>query len=142
MNKILNGYGLVPDYVPEEMESSYIKAMFAHHKTSPIHTRRGCLMSTDKMREEFEKSFTEMMMNERNSNDENVRHHLRRIGTYDMYGDRFTGAAWWAWKASRAAIEVDLPPEWSPVSERDDGANEMREHCVSAIESLGLKVKP
>lgn len=45
------------------------------------------------------------------------------------------------WQASRAAIEVELPPEWAPVSERDDGANEMREHCVSAIESLGLKVK-
>ena len=47
-----------------------------------------------------------------------------------------------AWEESRAAIEVEFPPEWPAVSEKDEGANEMREHCVSAIESIGLKVKP
>lgn len=58
------------------------------------------------------------------------------------YSDFTTDMCWTCWVESRAAIEVELPPEWAPVSERDDGANEMREHCVSAIESLGLKVKP
>lgn len=42
------------------------------------------------------------------------------------------GAAMWAWQASRAVIEVELPEmEWL----HHDEARE-------AIESLGLKVKP
>lgn len=67
---------------------------------------------------------------------------LKKDGVVTTYAYERTDLAWNAWQASRAAIEVEFPPEWGAVSEKDEGANEMRDHCVSAIESLGLKVKP
>lgn len=69
------------------------------------------------------------------------------IETFEQYrmGDtyRLPGIAkcWRFWNMALDSVVVELPPEWAPVSERDDGANEMREHCVSAIEAAGLKVK-
>lgn len=88
-------------------------------------------MSTEKMRESFEAWHQ-------------IEYHgatlaRRRDGEYI---NLYVGMCWIGWKAYRAAIEVELPPEWSAVSEKDEGANEMREHCISAIESIGLKVKP
>ena len=94
-------------------------------------------MSTEKMREEFEAWICGLWPGV--SISRNPDNAAMFAGSYR---DERAHMAWKAWQASRAAIEVDLPPEWAPVSERDDGANEMREHCASAIESLGLKVKP
>jgi hypothetical protein len=47
--------------------------------------------------------------------------------------------AWWAWQASRAALCVELPEDWEPVSEKDECAREMRNDCRDAIHAAGLK---
>ncbi len=88
-------------------------------------------MSIDKSREQFEAWAVTTGFEP---------HHfaVRGDGEYQVYDVR---RLWGPWQASRAAIEVEFPPEWGAVSEKDEGANEMRNHCVSAIESLGLKVK-
>ena len=62
----------------------------------------------------------------------------------NSYENRIDDAAWWGWQASRAAIEVELPPIW------EQGANsalgqacaQIRTADVQAIKSLGLRVKP
>lgn len=40
------------------------------------------------------------------------------------------------------SVVIELPAEWAPVCEADDGANEMRSHCIDAIESAGLRIAP
>ncbi|MGS0941061.1 hypothetical protein ACVA51_10875 [Pseudomonas luteola] len=55
--------------------------------------------------------------------------------------------SWAGWKASRAALMVELPPlAFSADPEGDaewvSGSNEMREKCRAAIESAGVRVKP
>lgn len=90
---------------------------------------------SDKMREEFEAAVLRDWPQAQ----------LRRCDAVSsragQYVDERIQHAWWGWQASRAALVIELPPEWAPVSERDEGANEMREHCVSAIEAAGLKMK-
>lgn len=58
-----------------------------------------------------------------------------------VYRDWHVQCAWCAWQASRAALVIELPPEWPPISEKDEGANEMRENCAIAIEAAGVTVK-
>lgn len=92
-------------------------------------------MSTEKMREDFEKW---------------AETHHRRVGNWyerdgGMFELRLDGTYWvsWlesefvAWQASRAAIEVELP--------RQHGVHYPRmftDEVRASIESLGLKVKP
>lgn len=48
-----------------------------------------------------------------------------------------------AWQASRAAIEIKLPPAMGEHQIQWDGTdwNQMREHAVNAIRAAGIKVK-
>lgn len=85
-------------------------------------------MSTEKMREDFEK-----FRDERNATPEIEGH---------KPGSKWhvTNAHYQTWKASRAAIEVELPaPEFA------DGISQHRmldvKDTIKAIESIGLKVK-
>ena len=91
---------------------------------------------TDKMREEFETAVA------LESKEPVLAVYLSRRG--DTYSTSTLHFAWWAWKASRAALVVELPDA--------DGLN--REHMLVqgflegvahtrvAIEAAGLKVKP
>ena len=86
-------------------------------------------MSTEKMREEFECEWKKV----------SGRTPERSIAMdgQNSYENRIDDAAWWAWQASRAAIEVELP---SPAVQ---GGNCIRDHAIrGTLESLGLKVKP
>jgi len=96
-------------------------------------------MNIEKMREEFEAWFR----------------HAPGLGGYDISeywdgtGYQDHGGSYWAcWKASRAAIEIELPKErsvnghWPEQVASDMGFNDGVELCREAIESLGLKVKP
>ncbi|ELY4528810.1 hypothetical protein SMZ93_004207 [Cronobacter sakazakii] len=51
--------------------------------------------------------------------------------------------AWWAWQASRAAVEIELPPKFGEHQQQleGNGWNWMRSHSVNAIRDAGLKVK-
>lgn len=86
-------------------------------------------MTTDKRIEAFEAAFVRKYGFGRmtaSSNDEAMA----------MYA-----AAYWAWNEALKSVVVELPPEWKPVSEKDEGANEMRNACIDAIESAGVRVK-
>ncbi len=93
-------------------------------------------MSTEKMRAEFEK-----FRDEHNATLESEGH---------KPGSKWhvTNAHYPTWQASRAAIEVEFP-EQRNVPDRDCwartnalGYNTANHECRTAIESLGLKVKP
>ncbi|MBC8786362.1 hypothetical protein [Pseudomonas fluorescens] len=87
-------------------------------------------MSTEKMREEFEAAF---LAEEVSLCGEGMRSSALYMIEQDTVNVR---SAWWAWQASRAAIEVELP---APAVQ---GGNCIRDHAIrEAIESLGLKVK-
>lgn len=96
-------------------------------------------MSTEKIREEFERAYMASMDTDLPSF---VWLERRADGSY---ASGSTKAAWWAWQASRAAIEVELPPRWSNQEgdwyEDDDGSSLDYQQTKEAIESLGLKVK-
>lgn len=95
-------------------------------------------MSTDKMREEFEAAFKA----------ENGYTPLRNhYGDGSDYESPYCNGAWWAWQASRAAIEVELPKPSESYGCMGEGMGDpdysiAYEDAVEAIESLGLKVKP
>lgn len=61
-----------------------------------------------------------------------------------IYANEALQAGWWAfrigWQASRAAIEVVLPKGGSMWD--DEPVDISRSDAVTAIESLGIKVKP
>lgn len=65
----------------------------------------------------------------------------RRGDTYATSALRF---AWWAWQASRAAIEVELPARKKPTSweSYENHHNNMLGVFEKALEAAGLKVKP
>ncbi|EJH8726846.1 hypothetical protein NHN85_002235 [Cronobacter sakazakii] len=54
-----------------------------------------------------------------------------------------TDMAWRAWQASRAAVEIELPPKFGERQQQleGNGWNWMRSHSVNAIRAAGLKVK-
>ena len=66
----------------------------------------------------------------------------------DEYIAPILSSAWWAWKASREAIEVELPQRWSVDAfegswvANSEGANLDYAETVQAIKAAGLKVKP
>lgn len=106
-------------------------------------------MSTEKMRKEFQAAYIEGLVARCGegfrSTAEYSLEQMRPDGEYLNYPDFI---AWWAWQASRAAIEVELP-ERRNVPDRDCwsrtnalGYNTANHECRTAIESLGLKVKP
>lgn len=59
------------------------------------------------------------------------------------YVDQRVRASWRMWVASRAAIEIKLPPAMGEHQIQYDGTdwNQMREHAVNAIRAAGIKVK-
>lgn len=50
---------------------------------------------------------------------------------------------WQTWQASRAAVEIELPPKFGERQQQleGNGWNWMRSHSVNAIRAAGLKVK-
>lgn len=52
-----------------------------------------------------------------------------------------TNSAWQAWRASRAAIEIELPEPCSPGDFCIDIPAQAHHEVIEAIESAGLKVK-
>lgn len=111
-------------------------------------------MSAEKMREEFEVAFTEMMVKRHGEGYRSSAAYM--LSEKDDSGDYRSGISFfalWAWQASRAAIEVELPPSpYMPDSDpgsmsgyevgEAQGRCDMWASCREAIESLGLKVKP
>lgn len=85
-------------------------------------------MSTEKMREEFEAATLEIYAN------------ADLVRKDEGYRNAHIQSAWWGWKASRAAIEVDLT-EVRKTTALPDRTCLLGNDVVSAIESLGLKVK-
>ena len=94
-------------------------------------------MSTEKMRDSFKEWAMTTGFEE---------HHfsLRDDGEFKDYDVR---RLWEPWQASRAAIELELPEAFCAYggqghhgSDPDDAY--IAEDVVSAIESIGLKVKP
>ena len=94
---------------------------------------------SEAMRNEFEKWANICGMDldraERNLRNDGIR--LAK-GEYLSMETRF---AWSAFQASRESLMIELPPKWLPVCEKGEGANEMRDACIDAIELAGLKVK-
>lgn len=65
----------------------------------------------------------------------------------DRYMTSWVDAAWDGWKASRAAIVVELPSIREITmgrreNEHDSGFNAAVDLCIDAVEAVGLKVKP
>lgn len=95
-------------------------------------------------REQFEAEYSKMM-----GTPIGVLKVLRAGDVYsETEGDRLS-IAWWAWQASREAVEVDLPDKQF-ISEEDvlipdevdwpDGFNTALEQCAEAIRAAGIKV--
>lgn len=104
-------------------------------------------MSTEKIREGFETAFIEMMVERHGEGYRSSAAYM--LSEKDDSGDYRSGItffALWAWQASRAAIEVELPAyrkiRHMPMPDENESYNEAVENCRDAIESLGLKVKP
>lgn len=105
-------------------------------------------MSTEKMREEFEAWASSVLLQEKVTQD--FIKGMREGDTYSLTGfsadharKYLTGivsAGWMAWQESRAAIEVELPKGGSMWD--DESVDISRSDAVTAIESLGIKVKP
>lgn len=100
-------------------------------------------MSNEKMREIFEAAY---MRDLAGSSTEDAPLWLER-GSDGEYRSFQARGAWWAWQASRAAIEVDLST--LTVTHDTDTNHEpcgddlfYEDEVKTLIESLGLKVKP
>lgn len=94
-------------------------------------------MITEKMREDFEREWNKVSGR--------IPERSIAMDGQNSYENRIDDAAWWAWQASRAAIEVVLPSPNNDYSYSDRGIADACEHhrrAILAIESLGLKVKP
>lgn len=89
-------------------------------------------MSTDKMREAFESWAIGQGLN------------LKKIIT-GVYRTGNTSLAWKAWKESRAALVVDIPPRPSVSMFASIGearcAQDAHDRAVNAIEESGVRVK-
>lgn len=92
-------------------------------------------MSTEKMREEFEGAYVRDLVGNSLSS---ACEWLER-GSDGEYRSFQARGAWWAWQASREAIEVELPREDRNI---DYSGYISKSETEAAIESLGLKVKP
>ena len=59
------------------------------------------------------------------------------------YIDDWIQCRWLGFNAAMDAVVIGIPLEWPPVCEKDEGANEMRDAVLDAIEStnLGLKIR-
>lgn len=103
---------------------------------------------TDKMREEFETAVA------LEAKEPVLAVYLSRRG--DTYSTSTLHFAWWAWKASREALVIELPAE-NPLGtgpgDCEGGLPSFEQHCAAecnfilrdcreAIEAAGLKVKP
>ena len=62
----------------------------------------------------------------------------------DGYTDEIIDGQWWAWQASREAVEVQLPDRRDyeeTLSDHELGFNIALELCAEAIRAAGIKVK-
>ncbi len=88
------------------------------------------------MREEFETWATKHRMP------------IHRDGVVTDYSARCTDECWQAWKASRAALRVELPDQRIGALSVDgqpryvDGWNDYRERVKEALQQAGIEVSP
>lgn len=97
---------------------------------------------SDVMREEFEKSYTELQLSIGLAS---PIEHLFECEEGGEYTSSHTSIAWWAWQASRAAIEVKLPPAYKdtpPYECYENFFNAALDTCKKSIEASGLRVRP
>ncbi|HEJ1982830.1 TPA: hypothetical protein SL230_003572 [Pseudomonas aeruginosa] len=88
------------------------------------------------MREEFEAWATKHRMP------------IHRDGVVTDYAARCTDECWQAWKASRAALRVELPERRDPLNstgddenQRSAGFNDCLERVTEALQQAGIEVK-
>lgn len=84
-------------------------------------------MSTDKMRDEFDAWARD-----------NAMLLFVKVAT-GKYSSEKTELAWQAWQASRAALVIELPPQWYDA--REDGDIMDANAVIAAIEAAGVRVK-
>lgn len=89
-------------------------------------------MSTEKIREEFEAAYMRDLV----GNSLSAECEWLERGSDDQYRSFQARGAWWAWQASRAAIEVELPE--SASIHNTEVIKAVGRHIVKQ----GLKVKP
>lgn len=111
-------------------------------------------MSTEKMREEFEAAFIEMMVERHGEGYRSSAAYM--LSEKDDSGEYRSGIAFfasWAWQASRASMVIELPPAPDAPEDPEDAIDDshmdayhsaigMRHACSKFIEAAGLKVKP
>lgn len=93
------------------------------------------------MMEESRKQFEEWVANMTNSDlHRAMMLHRRDSG---VYGHLATQNKWEAWRASRAAIEIDLPPQVDSSNGQFGAAawNAYRVYAANSIRAAGLKIK-
>lgn len=60
----------------------------------------------------------------------------------DDYANHFMSYAWWGWKESRTAIEIELPEGTGWASDPyNHGRNNGINQCAKAITSHGIRIK-
>ncbi len=106
---------------------------------------------SDVMRAEFEKAYTELQLSI------GLASTVERLFVCEgggEYTSSHTSIAWWAWRASRAAIEVNLPDLMTSAGQawcvdaqrvadaRVSGFNDALRKSNRAIKDAGIKVKP
>lgn len=94
-----------------------------------------------KRRELFEAKFTPPYYVTWNV-DRKAYYSIHRDSTRKRVSENYD-AKWHGFNAALDAVEIVFPPEWPPVSEKDEGANEMLEACRLSIyyTGLGLRIK-
>lgn len=106
------------------------------------------------MREEFEAAIFAEVNEQRAAEGEFVLQHPEGLLARDddgSYSIRWVKSAWWAWKASRAALRVELPagkPWIVAVTEEEElrqqrgyGWNDCLDAVGEALQQAGIEVK-
>ncbi|MHA6160991.1 hypothetical protein ACX3X6_08815 [Pseudomonas sichuanensis] len=106
-------------------------------------------MDKGKMREQFEAAYVEEMVM---CCGEDIRQrataNLAWLQENGDYRDPMVRLAYWAWQASREAVEIELPDRFgmdgfcAGLSPDEDGPVVYVEDLVQKIEAKGLKVAP
>ncbi|PCN28261.1 hypothetical protein CP912_16660 [Pseudomonas aeruginosa] len=95
------------------------------------------------MRDEFEAAIFAEVNEQRAAEGEFVLQHPEGLLARDddgSYSIRWVKSAWWAWKASRAALRVELPPVvyWGSAEQMEGyDADAMKE----ALQQAGIEVE-
>jgi hypothetical protein len=102
-------------------------------------------MNIEKMREEFESAFRKEGGGYYGEATRAAMDVVLERGSDGIYRSILARGAWWAWQASRAAIEIELPKivdkEWANTHAERSAMRDAIGLCKKRIEAAGIPTK-